>query len=91
MTYKLPEPVGLAEPTQALSLAKDLLSDGRRYSAEQMQAAYAAGQRDMLERCVEAAKNERLTDNTKEPTDLAYNTAISHVVYKLKELLNEQH
>jgi hypothetical protein len=51
--------------------------------------AWQAAERDMLERAIAAAKNERLIDNTNEPTDLAYNTAISHVVYKLKELLNE--
>ena len=53
-------------------------------------STWQAAERDMLERCVKVAKNERLTDNTGEPTDLAYNMAISHVVYKLKELLNEK-
>ena len=53
--------------------------------------SWQAAERDMLERAIAAAKNERLTGNTNKPTDLAYNTAISHVVYKLKELLNEQH
>ena len=76
MTYKLPEPVGLAEPTQALSLAKDLLSDGRRYSAEQMQAAYAAGQRDMLERAIALFAQPHVDH------------AGAEIVDKLKELLN---
>jgi hypothetical protein len=52
-------------------------------------STWQAAERDMLELAIAAAKNERLIDNTNEPTDLAYNTAISHVVYKLNELLNE--
>ena len=78
MTYKLPEPISRDETEHN----KDY------YTAETTQrvadAAYAAGQRDMLERAVELIQSQ---------PDGSYRAELitAGMIRKLKELLNEQH